>query len=129
MLRLGAEREELRVVADQVGTPTPAALIADVTARIIASSSRAYGTFHLTAEGQASWHTFATEIFRSAQRHRLLAKVPSVLPITTAEYPTPARRPAYSCLDTSALRTTFGISLPDWELGLEQVFAARSLRD
>jgi dTDP-4-dehydrorhamnose reductase len=129
MLRLGAEREELRIVADQVGTPTPAALIADVTARIIASSSRAYGTFHLTAEGQASWHTFANEIFRSAQRHRLLAKVPSVLPITTAEYPTPARRPAYSCLDTSALRTTFGISLPDWELGLEQVFAARSLRD
>ncbi len=129
MLRLGAEREELRVVADQIGTPTPAALIADVTARIIGSSSQAYGTFHLTAQGQASWHVFALEIFESARRRGLLAKVPRVLPIATAEYPTPARRPAYSCLDTSALQNTFGIALPDWKLGLEQVFAASSAQD
>ena len=128
MLRLGAERDELRVVADQIGTPTPAALIADVTARIVASSSQAYGTFHLTAGGQTSWHTFATEIFHNAQRHGLLARVPRVLPITTAEYPTPARRPAYSCLDTSALRKTFDIPLPDWKLGLEQVLATSSVR-
>lgn len=129
MLRLGAEREELRVVADQIGTPTPAALIADVTARIIGSSSQAYGTFHLTAHGQANWHAFAVEIFESARRLGLLAKVPRVLPIATAEYPTPARRPAYSCLDTSALQNTFGIALPDWKLGLEQVFAAGSPQD
>jgi dTDP-4-dehydrorhamnose reductase len=129
MLRLGAEREELRVVADQIGTPTPAALIADVTTRIIGSSSQAYGTFHLTARGQTSWHAFAAEIFENAQRGGLLAKVPRVLPITTAEYPTPARRPAYSCLDTSALQNTFGIALPDWKLGLEQVFAAGSAQD
>ena len=129
MLRLGAEREELRVVADQIGTPTPAALIADVTARIIGSSSQAYGTFHLTAQGQASWHVFALEIFESARRRGLLAKVPRVLPIATAEYPTPARRPAYSCLDTSALQNAFGIALPDWKLGLEQVFAASSAQD
>ncbi|SDQ50445.1 dTDP-4-dehydrorhamnose reductase [Pseudoxanthomonas sp. CF125] len=129
MLRLGAEREELRVVADQIGTPTPAALIADVTTRIIEGASQAYGTFHLTARGQASWHAFAAEIFESAQRRGLLAKVPRVLPITTAEYPTPAKRPAYSCLDTSALQNTFGIALPDWKLGLEQVFAAGSAQD
>lgn len=128
MLRLGAEREELRVVADQIGTPTPASLIADVTARIIASSSQAYGTFHLTAQGQASWHMFAAEIFEGAHHHGLLAKVPRVLPITTAEYPTPAKRPAYSCLDTSALQKTFGIVLPDWKLGLEQVLVAASTK-
>lgn len=121
MLRLGAERGELRVVADQVGTPTPAVLIADVTARVIAGSSRAYGTYHLTAEGQTSWHGFATEIFESAHRRGLLARVPRVLPIATAEYPTPAKRPAYSRLDTSALRQAFGIALPDWKQGLEQV--------
>lgn len=129
MLRLGAEREELRVVADQVGTPTPAALIADVTARIIASSSQAYGTYHLTAEGQTTWHAFAAEILESAHRRGLLERLPRVAPITTAEYPTPAKRPAYSRLDTSALRRTFDITLPDWKVGLEQVFDTRSTRD
>jgi dTDP-4-dehydrorhamnose reductase len=126
MLRLGADREELRVVADQFGTPTPAALIADVTARIIASSSQTYGTYHLTAEGQASWHAFAAEIFATAQRRGLLTRVPRIVPITTAEYPTPARRPAYSCLDTSALQDTFDIALPDWKLALDEVILSAS---
>ncbi|MET0814134.1 MAG: dTDP-4-dehydrorhamnose reductase [Pseudoxanthomonas sp.] len=126
MLRLGAEHEELRVVADQIGTPTPAALIADVTARILASSSQDYGTFHLTAGGRASWHAFAVEIFERAHRCGLLAKVPHVSPITTADYPTPARRPAYSCLDTTALQQTFGIALPDWQSALDQVIATAS---
>jgi dTDP-4-dehydrorhamnose reductase len=121
MLRLGAEREELRVVADQVGSPTPAALIADVTAQVIARSAPTTGIFHLTAEGQTSWHGFAEAIFESAQRRGLLARVPRVAPITTADYPTPARRPPYSGLDTTALQQTFGIVLPDWRQGLEQV--------
>lgn len=121
MLRLGAERDELRVVADQIGTPTPAALIADVTARVIAGSTPATGVFHLTAEGQASWHEFAEAIFESAHRRGLLARVPRVSPITTADYPTLAKRPAYSRLDTTALRQAFGIALPDWRQGLEQV--------
>ena len=121
MLRLGAEREELRVVADQVGSPTPAALIADVTAQVIAKSAPATGIFHLTTEGQTSWHGFAEAIFEGAQRRGLLASVPRVLPITTADYPTPARRPAYSRLDTTALQRMFGIVLPDWHHGLEQV--------
>ena len=121
MLRLGAEREELRVVADQVGTPTPAALIADVTAQIMARSALATGTFHLTAEGQASWHGFATAIFEGAHRRGLLAWRPRVVPITTADYPTPAKRPSYSRLDTTALRQSFGIALPDWQQGLEDV--------
>jgi dTDP-4-dehydrorhamnose reductase len=121
MLRLGAERDELRVVADQIGSPTPAALIADVTAQVIADAAPATGVFHLTAKGQTSWHGFAEAIFEGAHRRGLLARVPRVSPIATADYPTPARRPAYSGLDTTALQQAFGIVLPDWRQGLEQV--------
>ena len=121
MLRLSAEREELRVVADQVGTPTPAALIAEVTARVMASSPQATGVFHLTAQGQCSWREFAAAIFSGARQRGLLAREPSVLPITTADYPTPAKRPAYSCLDTSRLRNDLAIDLPTWEEGLDRV--------
>ena len=128
MLRVGAEREELRVVADQIGTPTPAGLIADVTASIIASSSQAYGTYHLTAEGQTTWHAFAVEILESAHRRGLLGRLPRVVPIATAEYPTPAKRPAYSRLDTASLRRTFDITLPGWETELERVLDAHSLQ-
>ena len=129
MLRLGAERQELRVVADQVGTPTPATLIADVTARIIAGPPRAYGTYHLTAEGQTTWHGFAAEIIEGAHRRGLLDRLPRVVPIATADYPTIAPRPAYSRLDTSALRRTFGVALPDWKAGLEQVLDASPTPD
>lgn len=121
MLRLGAERDELRVVADQVGSPTPAALIADVTAQIIAGPAPTAGIFHLAAEGQTSWHGFAEAIFERAHRRGLLARLPRVLPITTADYPTPARRPAFSGLDSTALQQTFGVVLPDWRQGLERV--------
>lgn len=128
MLRLGAERDELRVVADQVGTPTPAALIADVTARVMASSPQAAGVFHLTAQGQCSWQEFATAIFAGAQQRGLLAREPRVVPITTADYPTPARRPAYSCLDTSRLRNDLAIDLPTWQQGLDRVLDEIAVR-
>jgi len=121
MLRLGAERDELRVVADQIGTPTPAALIADVTAQAMASWPQATGVFHLTAQGRASWKEFADAIFAGARRRGLIAREPRVLPITTADYPTPARRPAFSCLDTTRLRNDFAIALPTWEQGLDRV--------
>jgi len=121
MLRLGAERDRLRVVADQVGTPTPAALIADVTARLLQAPAVPEGTLHLTATGQTSWHGFASAIFDGAVARGLLARAPAVDAITTADYPTRARRPAYSCLDTSALETVAGIQLPDWREGLVMV--------
>ena len=129
MLRLGAERDELRVVADQVGAPTPATLIADVTARIIGTSHAASGLFHLTAGGQTSWHGFASSIFEQAHRNGALARIPRVVPITTVEYPAPARRPAYSCLDSASLQRTFDIALPDWQQGLERVLGAGSVPD
>lgn len=121
MLRLGAERDALRVVSDQVGTPTPAGLIADVTARALAVEGAASGTWHLTAAGDTSWHGFAEAIFEGAAARGLLSRVPRVEAIPTSEYPTPARRPAYSCLDTSTLERDFGLQLPHWRDGVAGV--------
>lgn len=121
MLRLAKERDELRVVADQVGTPTPAALIADVTAAVLAQPFRDSGIWHLTATGQTSWHGFAEAIVDEAFMRGLIERKPVVTPIATADYPTPARRPAYSCLDTSKLAHNFAIELPGWGAGLSKV--------
>src|SRR5690606_19042916 len=118
MLRLGAERDALRVVADQIGTPTPAALIADVTARALRMDAAPSGLWHLTPTGQTSWHGFAEAIFEGAVARGLLPRAPRVEAIATADYPTPAARPAYSVLDCSALQRDFGITLPDWREGL-----------
>lgn len=121
MLRLASERDELRVVADQIGAPTPAAWIADASARIVAHGVPASGTWHLVAAGETSWHGFAEAIIDEALAAGLLARRPRVLPITTADYPTPARRPAYSVLDTTRLRRDFGIAAPEWRDGLHAV--------
>ena len=118
MLRLGAERDELRVVADQVGCPTPAWLIADVTATIVQQGIGDGGTHHLVADGQTSWHGFAEAIMDEAFAAGLIAKRPRVLPITTADYPTPAARPAWSVLDTGSLRQGWGVALPEWRSAL-----------
>ncbi|KAF1709298.1 dTDP-4-dehydrorhamnose reductase [Pseudoxanthomonas kalamensis DSM 18571] len=121
MLRLAGERDELRVVADQVGTPTSATLIADVTAQILGQPFRESGLWHLTATGQTSWHGFAEAIVGQAHERGLIARMPTIVPITTAEYPTLAKRPVYSCLDTSRLREGFAIDLSPWEQSLRRV--------
>ncbi|WP_428961009.1 dTDP-4-dehydrorhamnose reductase [Xanthomonas oryzae pv. oryzicola] len=127
MLRVGAERDELRVVADQIGTPTPAALIADVTAQLLRQRTPdTSGTWHLTAAGQTSWHGFAEAIFEEAVSAGLLERAPRVVPITTADYPTPARRPVYSRLSIDKLQGDFGIELPEWRVGLQRVIAELS---
>ncbi|KAA8992412.1 dTDP-4-dehydrorhamnose reductase [Stenotrophomonas cyclobalanopsidis] len=123
MLRVGAERNQLRVVADQIGTPTPAALIADVTAQALQHPGQLSGTWHLTASGQTSWHGFAEAIFAEALSSGVLAKVPAVEAIPSAEYPTPAKRPAWSVLDNRRLQQEFGIVLPSWQDGLKRVMA------
>lgn len=123
MLRLAKERDELRVVADQVGTPTPAALVADATAAALGQPFEASGLWHLTARGQTSWHGFATAIMDGALAHGLLDRVPRVVPISSAEYPTAARRPAYSCLDVARLEGDFPIRLPDWHDALPMALA------
>jgi dTDP-4-dehydrorhamnose reductase len=123
MLRVGAERDVLRVVADQVGTPTPAALIADVTAQALQHDGALSGTWHLTAKGETSWHGFAEAIFAEAVTTGVLPRAPKVEAITTAEYPTPAKRPAYSHLDVAKLEQDFGVVLPSWQDGLKRVIA------
>lgn len=121
MLRLGAEREVVRVVADQRGTPTYAgdlaAALLDIARQVMARGDTApFGTYHLVATGETSWFGFAEEIFRSAAA--LGHKVPRLEAISTADYPTPAPRPAYSVLDTSKIRSAFGIALPPWQQGV-----------
>lgn len=121
MLRLGAERDQLRVVADQVGSPTPAVWIAQATAFAVSRMDGHSGTWNLVAGGETSWHGFATAIFEDAVHAGLIERAPEVLPVPSSEYPTPARRPAYSRLDTGRLGRDFGIELPDWRHGVQQV--------
>ena len=121
MLRLGSERDELRVVADQRGTPTPARLISDISAEVLQGDPGRSGVWHLTATGETSWHGFAEEIFRQAAERGLVDRTPDVVPIATSEYPTRAKRPRYSCLDTTRLGEEFGVRLPDWKQALTQV--------
>lgn len=121
MLRLGAEREQLQVVADQIGAPTPARLIADITTQALRAQPVESGVWHLTASGETSWHGFAQEIFDQAFSLGMLARKPVVTPISTEQYPTRARRPAYSCLDVSRLQDQFGVDIPDWRVALRKV--------
>ncbi|HUH90270.1 MAG TPA: dTDP-4-dehydrorhamnose reductase [Lysobacter sp.] len=118
MLRLGAERDELRVVADQIGSPTPAWLIADVTAAVLKRGIVEPGVRHLVSAGQTSWHGFAQAIFADARATGLIDKEPRVLPITTAELPTRARRPAYSVLDARRLAGDYSLDIPGWRQAL-----------
>ena len=132
MLRLGAERESLRVVADQIGAPTSARLIAEATAQALkqALAERARGDFasathHLCAGGETSWHGFAHAIF---ERWRAIAPAPplavkSVEAIASSDYPTPAHRPLNSRLDCSGFEARFGLILPPWQAGLDLVLA------
>jgi dTDP-4-dehydrorhamnose reductase len=128
MLRLGAEREELRVVADQQGAPTSTALIVRASLAALdrwmaepAARAQLQGTHHLVASGHTSWHGFACAIFEEAKVRGLLSSAPRVLPISSADYPTPARRPAWSVLDNASIRHGLGIALPDWRSGLHEV--------
>jgi dTDP-4-dehydrorhamnose reductase len=124
MLRLAGERDELRVVADQIGSPTSAALIADCTARILQRSIATSGTWHLTASGQASWHEFAEAITAGAYARGLIGQRPRILPISTADYPTPAARPEYSVLDTTKLQHDFDLVPAAWQDGLGEILDA-----
>ena len=116
MLRLAKDRPELNVVADQVGAPTPARLIAQITTLGIYNRLDA-GVYHLAARGETSWHGFAHEIFRLVQASGLpLAVAPDrVHPIPTRDYPTPATRPLNSRLDVSKLERALNIRMPDWQ--------------
>mgnify|MGYP001244550046 CR=1 FL=1 len=127
MLRLAAERERLTVIADQIGAPTGADLIADVSAHAIRASLAAperCGTYHLVADGETSWHGYARFVIETARELGVALKVEEIAPIATRDYPTAAARPLNSRLDTQRLRSAFGLHLPDWRDGV-----ARMLRE
>jgi len=148
ILRLATEREELKIVADQVGAPTCAVDLAEATTRILtgmiagdqrqSSFPEASGTYHMTAAGQTTWYEFANAILEEARRAPQnlpwLASatkgrpliVRRVAPISTEEFPLPARRPAYSVLSNARLKQVFGVTLPGWRTQLHQCFASRS---
>jgi dTDP-4-dehydrorhamnose reductase len=127
ILRLAREREELRVVDDQVGAPTRARDLAEATAAMLRSiraaggalDEESHGVYHLTARGSTSWYGFAREILeRDPAAHEQRCR--RLLPIATSEYPTAARRPAYSLLDDRRIRERWGIRLPDWRESLAE---------
>lgn len=118
MIRLGKEKKELSIVSDQIGTPTYAADLAGVILTIISYFEQEPdnfipGVYHYSNEGVASWFDFATEIFS-------ITGIPcKVNPISTSQYPTPAKRPAYSVMDKTKIKYTFGIEIPGWQQSLK----------
>jgi dTDP-4-dehydrorhamnose reductase len=124
--RLAAEREELKIVSDQIGAPTWARLIAEVTAHVVKQAmaerqEHAFtsGTYHLTSAGETSWHGFARQIVDFIQEQGLISlKNKAIIPIPTTDYPLPAKRPANSRLSCNRLEQQFGLTLPSWDNAL-----------
>lgn len=124
ILRLAAERESLRVVSDQVGAPTSAALLASVATRMLSHDAR--GVFHCTAAGETTWHGYATFIVAEALKLGAHLKLTPdrIEAISTEQYPTPAPRPKNSRLDCSKLERTLGLQLPPWQSHVQQALQA-----
>ena len=128
MLRLAQERERLTVIDDQWGAPTGAELIADVTAHAVAQARQQpakAGIYHLTAAGETTWFSYAKYVLALAGQAQTAIKIKAteLLPIPTSAYPTPARRPHNSRLDTRKLQTRFGLALPRWQHGVSRMLA------
>ena len=128
MLRLAREREALRVIADQVGAPTGAELLADITAHACRRAMKdpsVAGTYHAAAAGETSWFGYARHLIDAARRRGAAIRVAdaAIEPIPAAAYPQAARRPLNSRLDTTRLRNVFDVSLPAWQAGVDRVVA------
>jgi dTDP-4-dehydrorhamnose reductase len=127
MLKLAQERDALRVIDDQIGAPTGADLLADVTAHALAKvlepGSESSGNYHLAAAGETSWHGYAQFVLTQAKALGVSLKVQpeDVQAISTSAYPTPARRPLNSRLNTRKIQDTFGLTLPHWTLGVARM--------
>jgi dTDP-4-dehydrorhamnose reductase len=128
MLRLGSQRDQLGIVADQFGGPTyagdiAAALLAIAEKAVTAPEAVTWGIYHFAGEPHVNWHQFAQAIFDKAVEQQLLAKAPQLNALTTADYPTPAKRPANSRLDCRKIFTEFGLQPSDWHKALENITA------
>jgi dTDP-4-dehydrorhamnose reductase len=132
MLRLAQERERLTVIDDQFGAPTGAELLADVTAHAICQVMHRQqplpeqaGIYHLAASGETTWNGYAKHVIAQAERAQSAIKIMAneVTPVPTSAFPTPARRPHNSRLNTGKLQTTFGLTLPAWQQGVDRMLA------
>ena len=124
MLKLARERARLTVIADQIGAPTGADLLADVTAhaiRAVQSRPELGGLYHLVAGGETHWHGYASFVIDFARRAGEELAVTEIAPVPTANFPTPAQRPHNSRLSTAKLQQAFGLRLPDWKSGVERM--------
>lgn len=126
MLRLGRERDSLKVIDDQIGAPTGADLLADVTAHAIRTAlqhEEVSGLYHLVAAGATSWHGYASFVLDFARRAGVTLQVApdAIEPVATAAFPTPAKRPHNSRLNTEKLQNTFDLHLPHWQAGVERM--------
>lgn len=129
MLKLAQTKQELNIIQDQVGAPTGAALIADVTTQVLnyyflqpCEHRRVlHGHYHLVAQGETTWFDYARYIFAQAQHHGTHLMIEAVHPIQSKDYPTAAKRPLNSRLNTQKLQSTFNIHLPHWQHGVDQV--------
>jgi dTDP-4-dehydrorhamnose reductase len=133
MLKLAAERDTLSVIDDQIGAPTGADLLADVTAHAVRAAQRdpaLAGVYHAVAGGETSWFDYACLVIEWARAHGLPVKVPAnaIRAVPSSEFPTPATRPLNSRLATDKLRRTFGLTLPHWQVGVERMLAETQLR-
>ena len=126
MLKLGQERDALNIINDQHGAPTGAELLADVTAHAIRHLMRdatCAGLYHLVAGGETTWHGYASHVLERARQAGLPIRVAAsaIQPVATSAFPTPARRPHNSRLDTHKLQNTFGLALPHWQTGVDRM--------
>lgn len=126
MLRLAAEREQLKVISDQIGAPTGADLLADITAHMLRATLHQpalSGTYHAVAAGATSWHAYAKHVieFARSQGKPIKVSADQILAIPTSDYPTPAQRPLNSRLSTAKLQAAFGLRLPHWQVGVERM--------
>jgi dTDP-4-dehydrorhamnose reductase len=129
MLRLAAERDALRVVADQIGVPTSTELLAYVTVTMLQamlqaeSNDKRFGTYHVAASGETSWHAYAQYVIAGATKRgaHLKVKLDTIEPILTRAYPLPAPRPANSRLNTDKVRAKFGVVMPSWQEGVDAI--------
>lgn len=123
MLNLAQQREELSIINDQIGAPTSAELIADVTAqaiREVTNENSKIGIYHLVAGGETSWFDYANYVFEQAKLAGVELRIKKVSPIPTTAYPTPAKRPYNSRLNNQKLQSTFQLILPEWKLGVQR---------
>ena len=125
MLRLAAERERLTVIDDQIGAPTGADLLADLTAQMVrqamSSEIDLSGVYHAVAAGETSWHGYASFVIEHARQRGRELKVQAIDPVPTSAFPTPARRPHNSRLSAQKLQQVFGLRLPPWQQGVERM--------